>query len=226
MLLTREQVRGIDRRASDDFGMPGVVLMENAGRGAAEVLLSLGVPGPVSICCGKGNNGGDGFVMARHLANRGAAVDLRLFARPEDLTGDAAMHFRSVDRAGLPLTVHGTVKETELRDELSRSAWIVDALFGTGLTGPVRSPFDQVIAAINASGVRVFAVDLPSGLDCDTGQPLGATVRASHTATFVAPKQGFAAANAREWTGLVHTVDIGVPAVLLAATVADTRATS
>lgn len=220
MLLTREQVRGIDRRASDEYGMPGVVLMENAGRGAAEVLLSLGMHGPVSLCCGKGNNGGDGFVIARHLANRGVAVDLRLFVRPEDLTSDAAIHFRSVARAGLPLTVHGNdFEEAALRDALSRSSWIVDALFGTGLTGPVRGPFDRVIAAINASGVRVFAIDLPSGLDCDTGLPLGPTVRASHTATFVAPKQGFAAASAREWVGQVHTVDIGVPAALLAESV-------
>jgi NAD(P)H-hydrate epimerase len=187
--------------------------MENAGRGAAEVLLALGVPGPVSICCGKGNNGGDGFVIARHLANRGVLVQVELFARPEDLTGDAAIHYRGIARAGLPVTVHAgpDVDEAALRGVLSRSAWIVDALFGTGLTGPVRAPFGRVIAAINGSAIRVFAVDLPSGLDCDTGEPLGPTVRACHTATFVAPKLGFAAAGARTWLGQVHTVDIGVP---------------
>jgi NAD(P)H-hydrate epimerase len=219
MFLTREQVRSIDRRAIEEFGMPGAVLMENAGRGAAEVLLALGVPGPVSICCGKGNNGGDGFVIARHLANRGVAVRIELFARPEDLTGDAAIHYRSIARAGLPVTVHAgpNVDEAALRGVLSRSAWIVDALFGTGLAGPVRAPFDRVIAAVNGSGVRVFAVDLPSGLDCDSGAPLGPTVRASHTATFVALKQGFASAGARAWLGQVHTVDIGVPLPLRAA---------
>lgn len=221
MFLTREQVRAIDRRASDEYGIPGVVLMENAGRGAAEVLLAQGIPGPVTVCCGKGNNGGDGFVIARHLANRGVPVQVLLFARPEELTGDAALNYRIVARGGVPLTVHAgpDLDEPALRSELSRSAWIVDALFGTGLTTSVRAPFERVIAAINNSGVRVFAVDLPSGLDCDSGATLGPTVRACCTATFVAPKPGFAVAGARAWVGQVHTVDIGIPQALLHAVV-------
>jgi len=211
--LTRDQVRDVDRRASAEFGVPGVVLMENAGRGAAELLRSLGVRGPIVICCGKGNNGGDGFVIARHLDNRGLPVRVLLFAKPEELTGDAAVNFAIVHKSGIPIDVRGgqPVDAEALRRELSAAEWIVDALFGTGLTGAVRPPFDTVIAAINASGAKVLAVDIPSGLDCDTGQPLGATVRAQHTVTFVAQKKGFAMPEAREWVGEVHVVDIGAP---------------
>jgi NAD(P)H-hydrate epimerase len=93
--------------------------------------------------------------------------------------------------------------------------WVVDALFGTGLTGPLRSPFDQIVEAINTAPARVLAVDIPSGLDCDTGQPLGPTVRAHQTATMAALKKGFAEPAARTWLGAVHLVDIGVPAALL-----------
>jgi len=217
MLPTRQEVRDLDRRAIAEFGMPGVVLMENAGRGAAEVLHSLGIHGSVVICCGKGNNGGDGFVMARHLDNRGVPVRVLLFARPDELTGDAAVNFGIIHKAGLPLVVHAEhrLDAATVRQELAAAEWVVDALFGTGLSGLVRPPLDQIIAAINASPARVFAVDIPSGLDCDTGQPLGPTVRAQHTATFVALKKGFAEPAAREWLGQVHVVDIGVPRRLI-----------
>src|SRR5947209_5571043 len=103
--LTRAEVRALDRRALDEHGVPGVVLMENAGRGAAEVLLSLGVHGPVVVCCGKGNNGGDGFVIARHLANQQVPVSVLLFADPATLTGDAAVNYRIAAKLGLPVGV-------------------------------------------------------------------------------------------------------------------------
>jgi NAD(P)H-hydrate epimerase len=191
--------------------------MENAGRGAAELLISLGVSGLVAICCGKGNNGGDGFVIARHLDNRNVPVGVFLFAQPEELTGDALINYRIIAKAGLPMTIHpdASFNDVTFGAELARSAWIVDALFGTGLTGAVRPPFDRVIAAINASKARVLAVDIPSGLDCDTGEPLGSTVRANHTVTFVAMKKGFANVAAKEWLGQVHVVDIGAPRALL-----------
>jgi NAD(P)H-hydrate epimerase len=213
--LTRAQVRDIDRRAIEAFGVPGVVLMENAGRGAAELLLSLGARGPVAICCGKGNNGGDGFVIARHLDNREIAVRVLLFARPDQLTGDAAINCRIIEQTGIPLMTEPDT--ATLTTTLAQAAWIVDALFGTGLTGAVRPPLDGVIGAINSSGKPVLAVDIPSGLDCDTGLPLGATVRAAHTVTFVAPKIGFAQPAAREWLGQVHVVDIGAPRAALPA---------
>jgi NAD(P)H-hydrate epimerase len=165
------------------------------------------------ICCGKGNNGGDGFVIARHLDNHGVAVRVLLFARPDELTGDAAVMYQIIVRAGLPITASllGSSEPSAWQVELTDADWIVDALFGTGLRGPVRPPYDRVIAAINDSHAKVLAVDLPTGLDCDTGRPLGPTVRAQHTATFVAAKKGFAYSEAQPWVGQAHVIDIGIP---------------
>jgi NAD(P)H-hydrate epimerase len=216
MFLSRDQVRAVDQRSSAQYGVPGIVLMENAGRGAAEVLLRLGVRGRVAICAGKGNNGGDGFVIARHLDIHNIPVRVLVFARPEEFHGDAAINFGIVEKTGLPLAIFGPdVDQAAVSRELATAEWVVDALFGTGLTGAVRPPFDRVIAAINASARRVLAVDIPSGLDCDTGRPLGETVRAQHTVTFVAQKKGFAEPTAKEWLGQVHVVDIGAPRVAL-----------
>src|SRR5713101_9925134 len=105
MYLSRDQVRALDRRAMQIYGVPGPVLMENAGRGTAELLHTLGINGKVVICCGKGNNGGDGFVIARHLDNRRVPVRVLLFARPEELTGDAAINYQIIAEAGLPIEV-------------------------------------------------------------------------------------------------------------------------
>jgi NAD(P)H-hydrate epimerase len=148
----------------------------------------------VLICCGKGNNGGDGFVIARHLDNRRISVKVLLFTNSAQLTGDAAVNYQIIARSGLEISIYDGefLKDTQLHSELAKAEWIVDALFGTGLTGPVRKPFDQIIQSINESNRRVLAVDIPSGLDCDTGQPLGPTVKAEHTVTFVAEKKGFA----------------------------------
>jgi NAD(P)H-hydrate epimerase len=209
---SRDEARAMDRRAIEQLGVPGVVLMENAGREAAELLMALGWHGSVVVCCGKGNNGGDGFVIARHLHNHQVPVRVLLFCRPEELSGDAAVNYHIIAKLGLPIDVYAgePLDGDALRRELGLAEWVVDALFGTGLTGAVRPPFDQVIEAINASPARVFAVDIPSGLDCDTGRPLGATLRADHTVTFGALKKGYANPAAREWLGQVHLVDIGV----------------
>jgi NAD(P)H-hydrate epimerase len=216
MYLTSAQTRELDRRAIEEFGVPGIVLMENAGRGMADLLGSLGMKGRVVICCGKGNNGGDGFVIARWLDARGVAVRIFLFCDPGELTGDAATNCRIVQKSDIPMTVPPeSLDDSGLQRELAEAEWIVDALFGSGLRGPVRPPYDRVIEAINDGPARVFAVDIPSGLDSDTGQPLGATVRAHHTATIVAAKLGFATPASREWTGEVHVIDIGLPRVLL-----------
>jgi NAD(P)H-hydrate epimerase len=213
LLLSRDEARELDRRAIEGFGVPSLVLMENAGRGTAELLLRLGIHGRMTVCCGQGNNGGDGFVIARHLDNHGVPVKVLLFGRPDGLSHDAGVNYRILERAGLPL--HAFADEAPegavLRQNLAGAEWVVDALFGTGLRGPVRAPFDRVIAAINDSLARVLAVDVPSGLDCDTGRPLGPTVRARHTATFLALKKGYVNPAARQWLGDVHVVDIGAP---------------
>jgi NAD(P)H-hydrate epimerase len=215
MFLTREQCRSLDRRAAEEFGIPGLILMENAGRGAAEVLLGLGARNGVLVCCGKGNNGGDGFVIARHLDCHRIPVVVHLFARPEELAGDAGANFRITERSGIPIKVQVPPNLEALERNLARSDWVVDALFGTGLTGAICAPLDGVIHSINAGPCHVLAVDLPSGLDCDTGLPLGPTVRAHHTTTFVGPKAGFRAARSMEWTGEVHVVGIGAPRALV-----------
>jgi NAD(P)H-hydrate epimerase len=204
--LTRAQVREIDRRAIEEYGVPGVVLMENAGRGAAEVLMRLNPERKrVMVFCGKGNNAGDGFVIARHLDFHGWPVDVIQCAPRVELTGDAAVMQAIIAKA--PMSATSNTQEGP--------GWIVDALFGTGLTGPLREPYDRFVRGINTSGAKVLAVDIPSGLDCDTGQPLGPCVRADHTVTFVAPKAGFAAPEAKEWLGEVHVVGIGAPRALL-----------
>jgi NAD(P)H-hydrate epimerase len=217
VILTREQVRELDRRAMQEFGVPGIVLMENAGRSMAELLRSLGINGLVVLCCGKGNNGGDGLVMARHLDNAGVRVRILLFADPAQMSGDADVNHRIVAASGIPLEVFSEplLDEERLRRSLSDADWIVDALFGSGLRGEVHPPFDRVIALINAAQARVFAVDIPSGLDCDTGLPLGTAVRAHHTATVAAMKKGFLEPSAAAWLGQVHLIDMGAPRALV-----------
>ena len=221
--LTRDEVREVDRRAIDEFGMTGLVLMENAGRGAAEVLFNLGIDGPVVVCAGKGNNGGDGFVIARHLELLGCDVRVLLFANPSDLIGDAAANWRILEAADLPRVVVGRQPVlSDIEHTLTHADWIIDALLGTGTVGEVREPYRTAIKAINRSARKVLAVDLPSGLDCNTGLPIetladGSTicVRAKHTTTFVARKRGFDNPDSQALTGQVHVVGIGIPERLL-----------
>ena len=213
MTLTRSQVRELDRRGIEEFGIPGVILMENAGRGVVEVLQQLGITGPAHIVCGKGNNGGDGFVIARHLEAQNIPVVIHRCCSVEELTGDAAINYRIIERSGL-LILPYTTAET-LAEHLSQAEWIVDALLGTGLTGIVRSPFADIIRCMNATKKPILSVDLPSGMDADTGEPLGEAVRAQHTVTFVAYKAGFNQANAFLYTGKIYVASIGVPRQLL-----------
>lgn len=220
-VLTRAQVRDVDRRAIDGYGLTGLVLMENAGRNAAELLLQLGINGPVMICCGKGNNAGDGFVLARHLENAGVPVNVLLAVPSSSLSGDALVNFGVLRRAGTRIVEPSDFGITRIwQPELAQADWVVDALLGTGTQGQLREPIPSAIQAINAAGRRVLALDLPSGMDCDTGQSPQGSVRALHTATFVARKPGFDAPEAAESTGEIHVIDIGVPTRLLQEVVA------
>ena len=213
--LTREQVREFDRRAAAEFGLPTRVLMENAGRGAADLLIRLGAKGPVVVCCGKGNNGGDGLVLARHLALANLSVSVTLFAEVAELSADVLGNWRALKAAPVRFRSAAEIPDEELRGALDRAEWVVDALFGIGLARPVRPPLDRLIEAINACPADVFALDIPTGLDADTGEPLGPTIRARHTATFVAPKRGFANPASAQWTGEVHVVDVGASLSIL-----------
>jgi NAD(P)H-hydrate epimerase len=206
----------VDERAIGSYGMSGLVLMENAGRGCADVLCGLGVGGPVLICCGRGNNAGDGFVMARHLDLRGYRVKVLLWGEPESLRGDAAANYQILSKSDVVIEVcGGEVNEGAVARQLSEADWLVDAILGTGSRGGPRPPLDRVIAAMNAVACRKLAIDLPSGLDCDTGYAAETTFRADHTCTFVAPKTGFLADSARPYLGRVHVLDIGIPRKLL-----------
>jgi NAD(P)H-hydrate epimerase len=214
--LSRSGSRRIDQRAMDEFGVPGILLMENAGRGCADLLQRLGIAGPVAICCGKGNNAGDGLVIARHLDLRGHAVKILLWCEPERMRGDAALNLEIAQRAELPLVVCPARSDADwLRGELAGADWIVDALLGTGAEGEPRAPLDRVIDVLNGCSAKKLAVDLPSGLDCDTGIPARFTFRADHTATFVARKVGFRNPAALPCLGTVHVVDIGAPGILI-----------
>jgi NAD(P)H-hydrate epimerase len=211
--LTREQSRALDRLAIEKYGFSGLVLMENAGRGCVDVLEQLGIDGPVVILCGKGNNAGDGFVIARHLEIRGHECRVLLLSPPEELCGDAAANFAILEKTSLPVVVQPGEYDSHGRG----AAWLVDALLGTGAQGEPRPPFDAAIRWINSrpAKTRALAVDVPSGLDCDTGLPAKHTVRADFTCTFAAMKIGYLQPAARDYTGTIHVCDIGVPPELM-----------
>jgi len=222
LYLTRTRSREVDALAINEYQIPGIVLMENAGRGAVDALVDYGIYGHILICCGKGNNAGDGFVMARHLTLRGYPVTLWLFAPPEELSGDAAIHYEIAKNCRIPMVVFRD-GECHQRNNpwkkfetlLNQSEWIVDSLLGTGTVGAPREPFAGAIRRINNAKKRVLAVDLPSGLDADTGQPSDPTIRATLTCTFFANKIGLAKAAAEPFVGEIEVCDIGFPPQLL-----------
>jgi NAD(P)H-hydrate epimerase len=214
--LNRSQSQEVDRRAVAEYGMSSLVLMENAGRGVADTLCRLGIDGVVVICCGRGNNGGDGFVVARHLDLRRVAVRVALWCEPAQLQGDAAANYAIVARTAVPIELFaGGHDAVRLATCLDGAGWIVDALLGTGSRGDPRPPLDAVIDQLNAHRAAKLAVDLPSGLDCDTGAASRHTIRARHTCTFVAHKPGFLTPGAADFTGEVHVLDIGAPRKLV-----------
>lgn len=225
--LTREQLRRVDALASERYGIPGAVLMDNAGAGAVDALLAADAglrarssSGPaVAVLCGKGNNAGDGFVVGRRLSRHGVATTVVLLMPPHDLAGDALAHYGLLGDAGVTVVDLSAVSVAELPRRLDQSAagarWLVDALLGSGVQGAPREPLQTAIRWLNAQPARRLALDLPSGLDCDTGATPGAVVRADITCAFVAQKRGFAAANAQPWLGEVRVVPIGTPAELL-----------
>jgi NAD(P)H-hydrate epimerase len=214
-ILDRASVRSVDRAAIEEYGIPGMVLMENASRGlAAEAIGMLGdglADARVLIVCGSGNNGGDGYALARHLHNAGVRPLLVALGEPRPGT-DAATNRTICAKMGLPLAGDDRL------DEQDDPALVVDAIFGTGLDRPVEGRPAEVIDWINrimTRGRPVLAVDVPSGLDCDTGLPLGHAVRATATVTFVARKPGLLEPSGRDYAGRVTVADIGAPRELV-----------
>lgn len=218
---TREEIRELDRRAVEEYGIPGMVLMENAGSGAARVAAEmLGDPWGMQVVlfCGRGNNGGDGFVIARHLHNQGAKAHLVLACEPAEIpdAGEAGQNLAIARAMSIPVYTGVTDTGRAHAAGLTKTAdLLVDALLGTGLSGDVRDPYLSLIRLINAADKTVLSVDIPSGLDANLGKVLRAAVRAKRTATFVLPKRGFFLLEGPVHVGKVDVIDIGVPRELI-----------
>jgi ADP-dependent NAD(P)H-hydrate dehydratase / NAD(P)H-hydrate epimerase len=211
-VFTAAEMRALDARAIAELGISGTRLMENAGTGAARLIAREFAPirnARVLVLCGKGNNGGDGFVVARRLRARGARVQVFLVGRRRDVTGDAAGALSRWRGRVTEIADDGAL--APLGRELSRAHVVVDALLGTGLTGPARERMAHVIEAVNASGRPVASLDLPSGLGSDQGALLGPTVRARLTATFGGYKRSLLLHPGASHAGSVCVIDIGIP---------------
>jgi len=221
-ILTREQAVQIDRCATTKFGISGLVLMENAGRGASDLLCALRVSSPIVVCCGKGNNAGDGYVIARHLLARNYDVQVLNWEAPEKITGDARTNYMILRAMTAPIVEQREVSSNEFSRILSDASWIVDALLGTGCKGAPRTPIKQAIEAINQATANTLAVDIPSGLDCDTGATPGAAVRADHTCTFLAAKPGLVHSAGKSFAGELRIADLGIPTWIIEAAIRNT----
>ena len=211
-LVTAKQMRAVDSEAIKGRGIPGVELMEKAGRGTAEyakALLGGDVSGKgVVVFCGKGNNGGDGFVIGRYLHAWGASVELYLCGKRGELKGDALANYERVAESNLPVV---ELLSEESIPDMSGQDLLVDAVFGTGFKGDIRGPISSCIERMNSSGIRILAVDAPSGLNCDTGMISNPCVKAAATATMALPKIGQFLYPGRGQVGKLKIVDIGVP---------------
>lgn len=217
--LSREQVREVDRLAIAEYGMSGLVLMENAALGVCEIVEKITPPAPVAILCGKGNNAGDGYAVARHLDAGGWPVHVFQLFDPAELRGDAEMNWKINKQAGVETTIVSEASIGELQRRLSNFALILDCMLGTGAQGNPKGPLAAAILAANAAQAIRVAVDLPTGIDCDTGAIGSPCFVADYTCTFVAEKLGFAAPAAKPFLGKVHVIGIGVPRRLLDETV-------
>lgn len=221
-VLSRAQMRAFDAYAIDRCRVPSLVLMENAGRGAADILVRELLGGRpsgtrVAVVCGTGNNGGDGLVVARHLLVRGGAPVVLLAGDGQRVSPDARANLEAWRGLGgsLRMLEPGASLAT-LAEAMADADAVVDALFGTGLDRPIDGWLADVVRAMNAARAPRFSVDLPSGLDADTGAALGTVVEAQLTVTFAHHKLGLLTPNGAQLAGRVHVVDIGVPGSLVA----------
>ena len=225
--LTRNQVRRVDQLAIETLGFSGLVLMENAGANAARVILELlrekrGADlnhTRAVVVCGGGNNGGDGYVVARHLHNAGVEVAIYSITDPNQLPDGARANFHIARQMAMNMTPLVDEASLEVESESWKDADVlVDALLGTGFSGQVRLHMAKVIDACRSARKgqpSIVALDIPSGLDCDTGQPSDPTIEADVTVTFVAPKIGFSQPSAHDYLGLIEVVGIGAPDSLI-----------
>ena len=218
-ILNSAQVREADRRTIDEIGIPSLVLMENAGRqvvAAMEAMHGELLDRQVAVLCGHGNNGGDGFVVARTLMQRGVSVSVFLMGRVADVRGDARVNLEILGRLGVTVVEIGDSQAWELHfSEVRDCSIIVDAIFGTGLNAPVSGLIESVIADVNAAGITVVSIDVPSGLSADAVEQIGESIEADTTVTLGAPKLPLVLPPGETRAGDVVIADIGIPAEVI-----------
>jgi ADP-dependent NAD(P)H-hydrate dehydratase / NAD(P)H-hydrate epimerase len=215
LVLTASEMARLDQQTIEEIGIPGIVLMENAARGAADFFLRE-LPDllkrRIAVVAGAGNNAGDGFVLARIFHNLGAAVRVVCLRSPDRLQGDALTNFRILEKMNVPVVVWDEQKDFGAQWRwLVQSDAVIDAILGTGLKSEVQGLYRQVIEALNTLTAPRLAVDVPSGLDASTGKPLGIAVRALATATFGFLKVGHVVSPGEDYVGKLQVVDIGIP---------------
>jgi ADP-dependent NAD(P)H-hydrate dehydratase / NAD(P)H-hydrate epimerase len=219
-VATASEMQEMDRRAAAEFGIPSLLLMENAGSETVREILAAfpGISGlRVLVLCGRGNNGGDGFVIARRLLGRGISVRTVLLARRDAVQGDARINLEILEKLGAPPVEMPDLGDLpRLRECLLSADVVVDAILGTGARGPARDILAEAIDAMNRSGRPVVSVDIPSGLGADCAEAVGPAVRATVTVTFAAPKRSLILFPAAAHAGRVRVVDIGIPRMLWA----------
>ncbi|MDA3792025.1 MAG: NAD(P)H-hydrate epimerase, partial [Desulfobacula sp.] len=219
-LVTANQMQEMDKKAIESFGIPGLVLMENAGRGAFDYLLRKFKDiktKKIAVLAGRGNNGGDGFVIARYLIEKGIHVTIFLLSSKDKVTGDAKINMtlaqKLCDRSSTCSIIEIPDADTfkNQKAPILLHDLFIDAILGTGINSNIKGFFKDAIELINASQRPVFSVDIPSGLHSDTGQPLGVAVRADATATFAFAKTGHILYPGNRYTGDLEVIDIGIP---------------
>ena len=211
-VVTAAEMRQIDQDTIEGIGIPGIVLMETAGNAIVRAITHhYPTSHRIGILVGKGNNGGDGLVIARQLAHAGRDVHLFLVSPPESFTGEAKINLQIARKLALRIDAIGTDTARTADANIAGCELLVDAIFGTGLRGTVRDAIATVINTVNRLATPILSVDLPSGLDADTGQPLGTCVQADRTVTIGLPKRGLLVHPGAELAGKLEVVDIGFP---------------
>lgn len=209
--VKRQEMRAVEEKAIQHYGISAMIMMEHAGLAVAKSAMKMNIHQPI-VFCGKGNNGGDGFVAARHLHNHGREPLVITFQGKEKMPPEPLFNYEILEQIGCErVSFLEGIDLEKIKALLQESDGVIDALFGTGLNRDLSADWVALVESINASGKRIIAVDIPSGLDADTGEVLAACVKAELTVTLGLPKAGFL--KGRPWTGQVEVADISLPRV-------------